>query len=197
MAFTTRAVSALVFSCLGAVASAQVVATIPGFAVTYPTGLIGGKSEVGIPAQFIPIPPATEYYLDYEVAFDSGWAWVKGGKLPGLVGGSHTSGCAAITPDGWSARFMWRTGGQGEVYLYDQNRKNSCGERFGANQQRRAEAAARGHGNSGPNGAGGRPGRRPSQTAAGPGRRAEGRAGSRQGALRRMRVPCPKGSLKL
>src|SRR5882724_11055636 len=84
MTFATQAIAALLISSLGTLASAQVVASIPGFAVTYPAGKIGGKSEVGIPAMYIPIPPAKEYYLDYEVFFDSGWVWVKGGKLPGL-----------------------------------------------------------------------------------------------------------------
>ncbi len=130
MIHSTHAVSALLFCALGGLASAQVVATIPGYPVTYPAGKIGGKSEIGIPGLYIQIPPADEYYLDYEVAFDSGWAWVKGGKLPGLVGGSHTSGCAAIVPSGWGGRLTWRAGGQGEVYLYDQNRKNNCGDDF-------------------------------------------------------------------
>ena len=84
--------------------TAQVVAAIPGFAVTYPAGKIGGKSEVGIPAMYIPIPPAKEYYLDYEVFFDSGWVWVKGGKLPGLVGGSPGQGRA-----GWSTSRIARS----------------------------------------------------------------------------------------
>lgn len=130
MKSSIHATSALIFLSLSALASAQVVATIPGFGVTYPAGKIGGKSEIGIPDLYFSIPPANEYYLDYEVAFDSGWTWVKGGKLPGLVGGSHTSGCAAIVPSGWSARFMWRAGGQGEVYLYDQKRKNNCGDDY-------------------------------------------------------------------
>jgi hypothetical protein len=74
------------------------------------------------------IPPANEYYLDYEVNFESGWAWVKGGKLPGLVGGTHTSGCADIVKDGWSARFMWHESGGGHFYYYHQNRNSDCGD---------------------------------------------------------------------
>lgn len=110
--------------------SAKVIQVIQGYGVTYPKGKIGGSSETGLPAQYVPIPPANDHYLDYQVRFESGWDWVKGGKLPGLVGGSHTSGCKAITPDGWSARFMWRGGGRGEVYLYHQNRKNGCGDDY-------------------------------------------------------------------
>lgn len=56
--------------------------------------------------------------LSYEVAFDKGFQWVKGGKLPGLRGGSDTSGCeGGAEPNGtdcWSTRLMWRTAGEGE-----------------------------------------------------------------------------------
>jgi hypothetical protein len=110
--------------------SAKVIQIIKGYDVAYPAGKIGGSSATGLPAGFVSIPPASEYFLDYQVMFQSDWDWVKGGKLPGLVGGSHTSGCKAITPDGWSARFMWRGGGRGEVYLYHQNRKNGCGDDY-------------------------------------------------------------------
>ncbi|TNY18014.1 hypothetical protein DMC30DRAFT_381178 [Rhodotorula diobovata] len=60
--------------------------------------------------------------LKYEVAFDSGFSWIRGGKLPGLYGaapgasslcsgGQHQSSC-------FSARLMWRNRGAGEVYAY-------------------------------------------------------------------------------
>ena len=107
---------------------AQVVAGIAGFRATYPAGQIGGSSTTGIPQDYVKIPPADEYYLDYEVSFESGWAWVKGGKLPGLVGGEHTSGCAPIVKDGWSARFMWHESGGAHFYYYHQNRQNPCGD---------------------------------------------------------------------
>jgi hypothetical protein len=107
---------------------AQVVATIAGFRATYPAGKIGGSSATGLPANYVNIPPANEYYLDYEVIFETGWIWNKGGKLPGLVGGAHTSGCDPIVKDGWSARFMWHGGGGGHFYYYHQNRVNDCGD---------------------------------------------------------------------
>jgi hypothetical protein len=117
-------------ACGHAVVSAGIVAVIPAFKATYPAGKIGGSSAMGLPANYISIPPADEYYLDYEVSFDPGWEWVRGGKLPGLVGGSHTSGCNDIVPNGWSARFMWRAAGLGQVYLYHQDRKSGCGDEF-------------------------------------------------------------------
>lgn len=57
-----------------------------------------------------------------QVAFDSGFSWIRGGKLPGLYGaapgasslcsgGQHQSSC-------FSARLMWRNRGAGEVYAY-------------------------------------------------------------------------------
>ncbi len=108
----------------------KVLLTIPGYTVTYPKGKIGGKSAEGLPGNYVGLPPAHAYYLDYRVYFTGGFAWVKGGKLPGLVGGTHTSGCKAASPGGWSARCMWRRGGWGEVYLYDQNRVNRCGDDY-------------------------------------------------------------------
>ncbi len=107
---------------------AQVVTGIPGFNATYPAGQIGGSSATGVPTNYIKVEPAKEYYLDYDVFFQPGWEWVKDGKLPGLVGGTHTSGCDSIVADGWSARFMWRQNGAGQFYYYHQNRVNSCGD---------------------------------------------------------------------
>lgn len=55
--------------------------------------------------------------VSYEVAFDEGFDWVKGGKLPGLRGGS-ANGCSggsqADGSDCFSTRIMWRTDGEGE-----------------------------------------------------------------------------------
>ena len=110
---------------------AKIIQVIQGYEVTYPAGRIGGASPQGLPSNYVKIPPAKEYYLDYQVMFMSDFEWVKGGKLPGLVGGSHTSGCNSIVPDGWSARFMWVGGGRGEVYLYNQDRSNRCGDNYG------------------------------------------------------------------
>src|SRR4051812_43839168 len=98
--FTNRSARDLLFlsAAFITISSANVLQTIPAFEATYPAGKIGGSSSLGLPAAYVSIPPAKEYYLDYEVMFESDWDWVKGGKLPGLVGGTHTSGCAAIVP---------------------------------------------------------------------------------------------------
>jgi len=58
-------------------------------------------------------------FLSYWLRFAPGFAWVKGGKLPGVCGGSCPSGGAVVTGrGGWSMRLMWRAGGSGEQYAY-------------------------------------------------------------------------------
>ena len=56
--------------------------------------------------------------LSYEMAFEEGFDWVKGGKLPGLRGGLNSTGCSggklASGMDCFSARLMWRRNGNGE-----------------------------------------------------------------------------------
>lgn len=56
--------------------------------------------------------------VTYEVAFDAGFNWVMGGKLPGVRGGPDPDGCsggsAANGSNCFSSRLMWRKNGQGE-----------------------------------------------------------------------------------
>ena len=52
--------------------------------------------------------------LTFQVRFPVGFEWVKGGKLPGLCGGTCWTG-SNNGPGGWAGRFMWRAGGEGEV----------------------------------------------------------------------------------
>jgi len=60
--------------------------------------------------------------LSYEVAFDSGFDWRKGGKLPGLRGGPDPNNCSgghqANGTNCFTTRLMWRTNGEGELYAY-------------------------------------------------------------------------------
>ena len=57
-----------------------------------------------------------EAYLSYRVKFAEGFDFVRGGKLPGLAGGSAPSGSApADGVRGWTGRLMWRTAFQGET----------------------------------------------------------------------------------
>ncbi len=63
--------------------------------------------------------PKDELYLQYLVRFQPDFDFVKGGKLPGLYGGTVTGGQTIPDgTDGFSTRYMWRSGGDGEVYAY-------------------------------------------------------------------------------
>jgi hypothetical protein len=63
--------------------------------------------------------PSDEAYLYYAARFPTGFDFVRGGKLPGLYGGTVTSGQRIPDgTDGFSTRYMWRAGGAGEVYAY-------------------------------------------------------------------------------
>jgi hypothetical protein len=58
-------------------------------------------------------------FLSYSLRFAPNFRWVKGGKLPGLCGGSCPSGGTLVSGyGGWSMRVMWRAGGAGEQYGY-------------------------------------------------------------------------------
>lgn len=63
--------------------------------------------------------PVDALSLRYYVRFPADFDFVKGGKLPGLYGGSVTSGKHIPDgSDGLSTRYMWRRGGAAEVYAY-------------------------------------------------------------------------------
>ncbi|MGL5083844.1 MAG: polysaccharide lyase [Microcoleaceae cyanobacterium] len=77
-----------------------------------PIGGVQFYAELGIPSK-------DALKLSYFVRFAENFDFVKGGKLPGLFGGTETSG--GNIPDGtngFSTRFMWRKQGDGEVYAY-------------------------------------------------------------------------------
>jgi len=96
--------------------------------------------------------------VTYELAFDAGFDWVKGGKLPGLRGGLNSTGCSggnqADGQDCFSSRIMWRTGGAAEVYAYIptandlcSNKAIICNSDFGVSIQRGAFAFTSGQWN--------------------------------------------------
>ncbi|KAI0787995.1 hypothetical protein C8Q74DRAFT_1197094 [Fomes fomentarius] len=71
----------------------------------------------------VDLTTAKEATFSYDVYFPSGFNFVKGGKLPGLYGGNSDSdalSCSGGRRDNgcFSARFMWRTNGAGELYTY-------------------------------------------------------------------------------
>lgn len=65
------------------------------------------------------ISPKNALRLSYYVRFSNNFDFVKGGKLPGLFGGTGNSGGDIPNgKDGFSTRLMWRKNGDGEVYAY-------------------------------------------------------------------------------
>lgn len=99
--------------------------------VRYPKGAIGGDSACQYLCSFpkMGLAPREECYVRYYVRFDPGFDFVKGGKLPGLVGGqANTGGHIPNGRDGWSARLMWRSGGRVVQYLYHPDQKGVWGD---------------------------------------------------------------------
>ncbi len=83
---------------------------------TAPSSGKSGGAQIMVPFANGPVDDAT---LTYQLRFPAGFTWVQGGKLPGLCGGTcNTGGKDPNGVNGWSARFMWRTGGAGQVYAY-------------------------------------------------------------------------------
>lgn len=94
--------------------------------VTYPAGQFG-PGNGGVQFMVALGGPHEELFFSYRVRFSEGFDFVKGGKLPGLVGGSSPTGCAPKT-DGFSARNMWRSGGSAVQYVYYPDQPNNCGD---------------------------------------------------------------------
>jgi len=95
--------------------------------VSYPEGSVspaasrehgapGGGMQVFLPMTGEPVDAA---HLRYWVRLPDDFDFAKGGKLPGLYGGTEVSGGEEPDgTDGFSTRLMWRTDGAGELYLY-------------------------------------------------------------------------------
>lgn len=63
-----------------------------------------------------------EATVEYKVRIDDGFDYKRGGKLPGLCGGSSPMG-GRNTTDGFSARVMWRELGMMTQYVYYLNKE--------------------------------------------------------------------------
>jgi hypothetical protein len=89
----------------------------PILRVHYPKGSLQ-KGGTEFKAR-LSVMPRDAICLSYWLRFDPRFAWVKGGKLPGVCGGTCSSGGAQTDgTNGWSVRYMWREGGDGQVYAY-------------------------------------------------------------------------------
>ncbi|KAI8100558.1 hypothetical protein M9434_004950 [Picochlorum sp. BPE23] len=105
----------------------------PVMKISYPAGSWSPGSEKPGGVLFYTYPTKTEpsektypvsasgATLEYEVYFPLDFEWVKGGKLPGFMGGaSNGIGCGGGNRDYdcFSYRVMWRREGYGEAYVY-------------------------------------------------------------------------------
>ena len=78
-------------------------------AVAYPEGEVGTRGT-GAQWQLELDGEYEEAFLSYRVKFADGFDFVRGGKLPGLAGGSAPTGNAPADGDnGWTGRLMWLT----------------------------------------------------------------------------------------
>jgi hypothetical protein len=97
--------------------------------VTYAVGQIGPAA--GGAAWNQSFAPAEEITFNYIVRFSPNFDWAKGGKLPGIGGGSNTTGGRPADGfNGFSVRPMWRTAGKAEAYVYHAGQKGSYGDSF-------------------------------------------------------------------
>ena len=81
--------------------------------VEYPEGLFGsGDDRTGAQWRTILDQGYEALELEYRIKFEDGFDFVRGGKLPGLAGGTGNSGGNRPNgTDGFSARMHWRTDG--------------------------------------------------------------------------------------
>lgn len=142
------------------------VGTVFGRSVIWSNGLDEGRAKVEAETgnQFLRVHyPASKYgpsqagvqfevqlgkiyhelYFSYRLRLSPSFEFAKGGKLPGLAGGSVPSGCQ---PDsaGFSARNMWREGGALVKYLYYPEQPDSCGDDLAYTQSGQAYSLPKG-----------------------------------------------------
>jgi hypothetical protein len=86
-----------------------------------------GSPVVEFPVRF---EGADEVWLSYRMLFEPGWEWARGGKLPGLAGGTHPTGGRGDGSDGFSARLMFHPDGELSVYAYHADRSGPFGDGF-------------------------------------------------------------------
>jgi hypothetical protein len=83
----------------------------------------GGLSFYAPGPSSVDLTSAKEVTFGYSVFFEEGFAFNKGGKLPGIYGGNSDDeaiGCSGgrRSTACFSARLMWRSNGAGEFYTY-------------------------------------------------------------------------------
>jgi hypothetical protein len=92
--------------------------------VLYPKGSVG-NDEGGAKWNLKFDQSYEEYTFEYKVRVPKDFDFVRGGKLPGLYGGSGPAGGASVKEaDGFSARIMWRELGVLCQYVYYVDKEN-------------------------------------------------------------------------
>lgn len=98
--------------------------------VTYPANTYGPDIN-GFQLPLL-VDPVDELYMSYWICFSENFTWGTtnyGGKVPGIAGGNNCSGGEyCVGTNGFSCRFMWRTGGKIGLYLYDMTKECYYGE---------------------------------------------------------------------
>ncbi|KAI8929493.1 hypothetical protein BC831DRAFT_422570 [Entophlyctis helioformis] len=93
--------------------------------IFYPAGSVNpGSSEApaiggtGFYARPLDLTGVRTLTFDFEIFFPRNFNFNRGGKLPGLYGGHESCSGGRPSDDCFSTRYMWRTNGDAEVYLY-------------------------------------------------------------------------------
>lgn len=88
--------------------------------IKYPVGKVGQEEDGGGAQWRLRFDsPLEKCTVEYSVMFPKDFEFVKGGKLPGLCGGtSPGGGKKSDGSDGFSARIMWRDNGRIFQYMY-------------------------------------------------------------------------------
>ncbi len=96
----------------------------------FPQGAVGPNEGGG--GWRMPFARRDEAELTYQLCFEEGFDFKKGGKLPGLCGGPKTitGGDAVSGRDGFSVRLMWRKEGRGQAYVYHMDQPSKYGDEF-------------------------------------------------------------------
>lgn len=98
--------------------------------IYYPKGV----SSSGVQWQLKFGKPYNELYTSFWIKFAHDFDFVRGGKIPGLAGGSaNTGGNVPDGTDGWSARMMWHSGGSMVQYVYHPDQPGKWGQSFAWN----------------------------------------------------------------
>jgi len=104
--------------------SDAMVASFPEGTVDLPSGQgFSFYSQAG--GDGVAVTGAKEVMFSYSAFFQEGFQFNKGGKMPGMFGGTNftvAKTCSGGRQDArhvcFSARLMWRTDGMGEIYNY-------------------------------------------------------------------------------